>query len=55
MTNYFILSSTILFCFLALIWKKEDALNTFIKMAFILLTCWGGYLLLGPLNLVAQL
>jgi hypothetical protein len=41
----FTIASTIVFMFLALIWKKGDWLNVTLKLLFIILTFCGAYLI----------
>lgn len=41
--NWYLYFSTATFLLLAVIWKKEDWPNTFLKVAFIILTVCGAF------------
>lgn len=51
----FILIATLLMGAAGLIWNAQDVLNFIIKFVMLVMTAWGGYLLLGAPNLISQL
>ena len=54
MIKGYIVVSTALFIFLALIWKKDDLTNFFIKLLLVFLAGYGSILTLMQLGLVLK-
>jgi len=50
----FVSAATVVFLLLALIWNKKDWTNLAFKIVFILLTVWGGVLLMQAHKLIVR-